>query len=79
MDRIAKDTGGAHIDAKAMDPKEYFEKIAEELRSSYTLSYYPTNPMRDDNFRRIMVRPKQDGVKIRTKSGYFARTNDVHR
>jgi len=73
MDRIAKDTGGAHIDAKAMDPKEYFRQIAEELRTSYTLSYYPTNPMKDDNFRRISVRPKREGTKFRTKSGYFAR------
>jgi VWFA-related protein len=76
MDRLAKDTGGAHIDARAMDPKEYFQQIAEELRTSYTLSYYPTNPMRDENFRRIVVRPKQDGIKIRTKSGYFARAGE---
>jgi Ca-activated chloride channel family protein len=73
MDRLAKDTGGMHMDAKAMDPKEYFQQIAEELRTSYTLSYYPTNPMKDESFRRIVVRPKQEGVKIRTKSGYFAR------
>jgi len=73
MDRIAKDTGGAHVDAKATDPKEYFQQIAEELRTSYTLSYYPTNPMKDDNFRRISVRPTREGTKFRTKSGYFAR------
>lgn len=71
MDRIAKDTGGAHIDAKALDPHEYFQQIAEELRTSYTLSYYPSNPMKDESFRRIVVRPKREGVKIRTKSGYF--------
>jgi len=76
MDRLAKDTGGAHIDAGAMDPKEYFQQISEELRTSYTLSYYPTNPMRDENFRRIVVRPKQDDIKIRTKSGYFARAGE---
>jgi Ca-activated chloride channel family protein len=74
MDRIAKDTGGAHIDAKVMDPKEYFQQIADELRTSYTLVYYPSNPMKDDVFRRIIVRPTRDGIKIRTKSGYFART-----
>jgi Ca-activated chloride channel family protein len=72
MDRLAKDTGGAHLDARAMDPHEYFQKIAEELRTSYTLSYYPTNAMKDESFRRIVVHAKQDGVKIRTKSGYFA-------
>ncbi|HET9802439.1 MAG TPA: VWA domain-containing protein [Candidatus Acidoferrum sp.] len=79
MDRIAKDTGGAHIDAKVMDPKEYFQQIAEELRTSYTLSYYPANPMKDDNFRRIVVRPKQDGINVRTKSGYFSRATEVRK
>ena len=79
MDRVAKDTGGAHIDAKVMDPKEYFQQIAEELRTSYTLSYYPSNPMKDENFRRIAVRAKEDGIKIRTKSGYFARASDVRK
>ena len=76
MDRLAKDSGGAHIDAKEMDPKEYFQQIAEELRTSYTLGYYPANPMKDENFRRIGVRAKQEGIKIRTKSGYFARANE---
>jgi Ca-activated chloride channel family protein len=76
MDRLAKDSGGAHIDAKEMDPKEYFQQIAEELRTSYTLGYYPTNPMKDENFRRIAVRAKQEGIRIRTKSGYFARANE---
>jgi Ca-activated chloride channel family protein len=76
MDRLAKDTGGAHIDGKAMDPHEYFQQIAEELRTSYTLSYYPGNPMKDEGFRRIVVRPKQEGVKIRAKSGYFARASE---
>ena len=75
MDRVAKDTGGAHIDGKALDPREYFQQIAEELRTSYTLSYYPTNPMKDEAFRRIVVRAKQEGISIRTKSGYFARRN----
>jgi Ca-activated chloride channel family protein len=76
MDRLAKDSGGAHIDAKEMDPKEYFQRIAEELRTSYTLGYYPSNPMKDESFRRIVVRAKEDGIRIRTKSGYFARANE---
>jgi Ca-activated chloride channel family protein len=76
MDRLAKDSGGAHIDAKEMDPKEYFQQIADELRTSYTLGYYPTNPMKDENFRRITVRAKQEGIKVRTKSGYFAHANE---
>src|SRR5262249_5454660 len=73
MDRIALETGGAHIDAKASDPKTYFRQIAEELRSSYELVYYPTNHKRNDGFRKITVRPKQEDLHVRMKTGYFAR------
>jgi VWFA-related protein len=73
MDRVAKETGGAHIDAQATDPHVYFPQIAEELRTSYELAYYPTNKAKDDTFRKIVIKPKQEGVKIRTKTGYFAK------
>ena len=73
MDRIAKETGGSHIDAKTTDPQVYFQQIAEELRTSYEFGYYPTNQKKSDGFRKIVVKPKQDGLKIRMKTGYFAR------
>src|SRR5262249_17071663 len=65
MDRIARETGGAHIDAKTTDPKTYFHQIAEELRSSYELSYYPTNHKKDNAFRKISVRPKNEDLHVR--------------
>jgi Ca-activated chloride channel family protein len=73
MDRIAKETGGAHIDAQTTDPHDYFRQIAEELRTSYELAYYPANRTKDDSFRKIAIKPKQDGVRIRAKTGYFSR------
>lgn len=73
MDRIAKETGGIHIDAEATDPHTYFRQIAEELRTSYELAYYPTNPIKDDTFRKISIRLKQPDLKVRSKTGYFAR------
>jgi Ca-activated chloride channel family protein len=73
MDRIAKETGGAHIDAAATDPRTYFRQIADELRTSYEVAYYPTNSDKDETFRKIVIRPKQAGVKVRTKTGYFSR------
>ena len=73
MDRIAKETGGAHVDAETTDPHTYFRQIAEELRTSYELAYYPTNSDKDETFRKIVIRPKQVGVKVRTKTGYFSR------
>jgi Ca-activated chloride channel homolog len=73
MDRIAKETGGAHVDAAVTDPHTYFRQIAEELRTSYELAYYPTNSGKDEMFRKILIRPKQAGLKVRTKTGYFSR------
>ena len=73
MERIAKETGGAHIDAETTDPHTYFRQIAEELRTSYELAYYPANGGKDETFHKIVIRPKVAGVKIRTKTGYFSR------
>ena len=73
MDRIARETGGAHIDAETTDPHTYFRQIAEELRTSYELAYYPSNPIKDDTFRKLVIRSKQVGLSVRAKTGYFVR------
>ena len=73
MDRVAKETGAWNVDASKINPAEYFAKIAEELRTTYEIGYYPANPMKDDSFRKIVIRPRQEGITIRAKSGYFAR------
>ena len=73
MDRIAKETGGAAIDAGSIDPRTYFHRIAEELRTSYELAYYPTNDKKDESFRKIVIRAKREGLRVRSKTGYFSR------
>jgi len=73
MDRTAKETGGLHINGETTSPDIYFRQIAEELRTSYEAGYYPTNKARDDSFRKISIKPKIDGVEIRSKTGYFSK------
>ncbi len=73
MDRIAKETGGMHIDAEQTDPRTYFRQIAEELRTSYELAYYPTNAEKDDTFRKVVIKVKRSGLTVRSKTGYYAR------
>ena len=73
MDRVAKETGGTHIDAAHTDPHVYFKQIGDELRSTYELAYYPQNPAKDDTFRKIVIHPKIDGVTVRARTGYFSR------
>ena len=72
-DRIAKETGGTVFDAEVVDPDTYFRQIGEELRSSYDLVYYPSNAIKDDSFRKIVIRPQKDGLTVRSKTGYFSR------
>lgn len=71
MDRIAKETGGLHIDAEPTSPDLYFHQIADELRASYEIAYYPTSKVKDESFRKIVIRSGLEGVKIRAKTGYF--------
>jgi Ca-activated chloride channel family protein len=73
MDRTAKETGGLHIDGEATSPDIYFRQIAEELRTSYEVGYYPTNKLKDDSFRKVVIKPRLDGVNIRSKTGYFSK------
>ncbi len=73
MSRVAEETGGKDFDAKKMDPHDYFKQIGEELRSMYEAGYYSTNSDQDKTFRKVVVRPKLDGIKIRSKPGYYAR------
>lgn len=76
MNRIARETGADQIDAESTDPHTYFRQIAEELRTAYELAYYPSNPIKDDTFRKILIRPKQENLTVRAKTGYFARPHD---
>lgn len=73
MERVAKETGGADFDARKLNPHEYFKRIGEELRSMYEAGYYSTNADKDDTFRKVVVSPTVEGIKIRSKPGYYAR------
>jgi Ca-activated chloride channel family protein len=73
MERIAKETGGEEFDAKKTDPHVYFKRIGEELRTSYELGYYPADTNKDDTFRTIAIRPKNEEIRLRLKTGYYAR------
>jgi VWFA-related protein len=73
MSRLAKETGGEEFDAKKTDPHFYFKRIGEELRTSYELGYYPSDTKKDDTFRTIAIHPKDEEIKLRLKTGYYAR------
>ena len=47
-----------------------FGQIAAELRTQYSIGYYPTNKSRDDKYRMIKVTTTRKNVMIRARPGY---------
>ena len=77
MARVARETGGADYDALASNLGSSFQQIGEELRSLYELAYVTTNPVRDGSFRKIVIRSKQSGFTVRSKTGYYPSTAEA--
>jgi len=71
--RLADDTGGRVIFVSSEKKlEEAFEQISEELRSQYTLGYYPSNTGKDGKFRKIKVDVANHDFKVLTRKGYYA-------
>jgi VWFA-related protein len=49
-----------------------FAQIAAELRTQYSLGYYPSNAARDGKYRKLQVGTKRKNVLIRARPGYRA-------
>lgn len=71
--KITEETGGRSIYVNnEKHLAEAFDQISEELRSQYTLGYYPTNAARDGKFRKIKVDMSNHDLKVLARKGYYA-------
>jgi len=72
--RIVPLTGGADFSADSGDFTQAFKAIAEEIRSSYTLAYYPPEvDRRDGRVHQIRVDLKRPGLILKTnRQSYVA-------
>jgi VWFA-related protein len=71
LEHVAGDTGGLAI-ARTNDLGAGLAEVVEELRQYYEIVYTPPNPAQDGRFRRIAVKVLRPGVRVRTRSGYYA-------
>ena len=70
--KLAQYSGGLLVDASRIENLgAAFGRIAQELRSQYSIGYYPKNLKRDGTFRRVEVRLNRPGFTTRTKQGYY--------
>jgi len=71
--KITEETGGRMIVANSEKHlAEAFDQISEELRSQYTLGYYPTNTAHDGKFRKIKIDMANHDLKVLARKGYYA-------
>jgi VWFA-related protein len=71
--KMTEETGGRMIVANnEKHLSEAFDQISEELRSQYTLGYYPTNTTHDGRFRKVKVEMGNHDYKVLARKGYYA-------
>lgn len=74
MNELARGTGGRNFSAATLrDARAAFAQVANEIGTQYSLGYYPSNKVRDGQFRKISVEVR--GVKdaqVRAREGYYA-------
>ena len=74
--KLTDETGGRTIDVGSVKKlNEAFAQISEELRSQYTLGYYPSNTAKDGRFRKVKVETANKDLKVLTRKGYYAPKN----
>ncbi len=71
---IVRQTGGRDFSAEERDFTPIFKAIAEEIRASYILAYYPPpEHRRDGRFHEITVTVRRPGLIVRqSRRGYLA-------
>jgi VWFA-related protein len=71
--KLTEETGGRVLSANSEKKlNQAFDEISEELRSQYTLGYYPTNSAQDGKFRKVKVETANHDLRVLTRKGYYA-------
>jgi VWFA-related protein len=71
---LSQETGGqVHFPNSLSELDSVYARVAEELRTQYTIGYVSSNKRKDGKWRRIVVRvPERDDLQVRHKIGYYA-------
>lgn len=76
LKELADKSGGRVLRADTLASlPDAFAKIAAELRTQYSIGYYPTNAEHDGQFRKIKVTTSRKDVVLRARPSYRAPSN----
>jgi VWFA-related protein len=71
MAELAEGTGGFAV-FSTNDFKKSMERIMEEVRTHYEISYAPQSNVYDGKYRKIKVTVADSNLNVQTRDGYFA-------
>jgi VWFA-related protein len=72
-------TGGeSYAEYRTRGIETSFQKIAEDVRTQYTVGYYSREPFIDGKYRKLEVRVLRPNLQVVAKDGYFPSATEVH-
>jgi len=72
LQQLVEPTGGqAFFPATMKDVESAYDKVLAEIKGQYHLGYLSTKPATDGAWRRVEIKVKRPGLKVRTRKGYF--------
>jgi VWFA-related protein len=73
MRQLAERAGGRVYPVSALtDLAAVYKQVAEDLRSQYSIGYYPQNDLHDGGWRAVKIEVRRQGATVRARSGYWA-------
>lgn len=70
--QFAEITGGQAFFPTAMkDVDSAYEKVLAEINGQYHLGYVSSNTAMDGAWRKVEIKVKRDGLRVRSRKGYF--------
>ncbi len=71
---LGERTGGRVYPVKTLsDLTGVYKQVSDELRSQYSIGYYPNNKAHDGSWRSIKVETRAPAATVRARSGYWAK------
>jgi VWFA-related protein len=73
MRQMTERAGGRVYPVSALtDLAAVYKQVADDLRSQYSIGYYPQNNVHDGRWRSVRIEVRRQGASVRARSGYWA-------
>ncbi len=73
LQQLTEVTGGlAFFPNSVKDLDKTYAKVSEEIRAQFTIGYLSSDTRTDGRWRKVDIKVKRPGVKVRSRRGYYA-------